>query len=374
MVRKLRRRKDNNKRIADKAVRTAKRTLRRRPKNNSIKARVEFLHSGSTTLNLALSGKGIKGGWARGRVGNIVGDGSSGKTLLALELAFWCWKNIKKVKSDIFPATKKIRIVYNNCEGVMDFPLEKMYGKKFVENVEWVCEKRIEKMGRDYISDLMKMKPGHFLLYIIDSWDAIKSVKDEQRTAKAIKEDKEEEGSYNLEKQKYASSFFSTISGLMDNNNIDASLILISQVRTKIGVTFGKKTYRTGGKALDFYTHQVAWVREVEKLTTTKRKMSWVYGIKSEVKVERSKVSKPFRASRFTILYDYGIDDIDSQIDFLWGSKTIEWDGKNYTKKDFIKYIEGNNLEDELAKETERVWNEIESSFEEDVQKRKSRY
>jgi len=85
---------------------------------------VEVLHS-----NLALSGEGKDGGWARARVLNLVGDGSSGKTLLALELAFWCYKNIKKVKSKIFPKVKEVKIVYCNAEGVMDFPIKKMYGK-----------------------------------------------------------------------------------------------------------------------------------------------------------------------------------------------------------------------------------------------------
>jgi len=64
--------------------------------NKKERVRVEFLGSGCTTLNCALSGKGKDGGWARARIINIVGDGSSGKTLLALDLAFWCWKNIKK--------------------------------------------------------------------------------------------------------------------------------------------------------------------------------------------------------------------------------------------------------------------------------------
>ena len=48
--------------------------------------RVEFLTTGSTILNLALSQKGKDGGVARGRIINIVGDGSSGKTLLCLEI------------------------------------------------------------------------------------------------------------------------------------------------------------------------------------------------------------------------------------------------------------------------------------------------
>jgi len=347
--------------------------------------RVEFIHSGSTRLNLALSGKGPKGGWARSRICNIVGDGSSGKTLLALECCFWAWKYIKKIKSKIFPKVKKLIIVYNNCEGVMDFPLEKMYGRKnpktgkwecpFVDEVEWITTKNVEAFGRDYYRRVKALKRGEFLLYILDSWDAIKSFKDIERFEQAVENDTEEKGSYNLEKQKYSSSFFAAVASQLESNKYDATLMIISQVRVKIGATFGKKTYRAGGKALDFYTHQVAWIREVEKLRKTKKKSKRVFGIISEVKVERSKVSKPFRDSRFTILYDYGLDDINSMADFLWGKNVIRFDKKKFKKRaNFVKYVEENDREEALAEKTEKKWNKIEKLFEDEVTKRKARF
>jgi recombination protein RecA len=341
---------------------------------------VEFLGSGSTTLNLALSGKGKNGGWARGRVVNVVGDGSSGKTLLALELAFWCLKNIKKIKSQIYSKIKKIQIVYLNAEGVMDFPLDKMYGKDFKKAIEWKSNQSIEAMGRDYINRINNLRKGEFLLYIIDSWDALKSTVDNTRFSKSVKEGKEIEGSFNLEKQKYASSFFSYVCSLTENNKKlekqkDATLFIVSQVRTKIGVTFGKKTYRAGGKSLDFYTHQVAWVREIAKLRKTKQGENRVYGIKSAIKIERSKVAKPFREAEFTILYDYGLDDLSSMADYLWGKKTIEFMGKEFAhKRLLIKYIERNNLQDEIIKQITEKWQNIELAFEQEVQSRKPRY
>jgi hypothetical protein len=95
----------------------------------------------------------------------VVGDGSSGKTVCALELCFWCWKNIKKIKSKIFPKVKKITIVYNNAEGAMDFPIEKMYGAQFECEVEWICDKEIESTCRDYARRMRNLKKGEFLLY-----------------------------------------------------------------------------------------------------------------------------------------------------------------------------------------------------------------
>lgn len=345
-------------------------------RKQTAEAPVEFLHSGSHTLNLALSGKAKGGGWARGRVLNIVGDGSSGKTLCALELAFWCHRFIQEVRSKIFGRVNKVNIVYNNCEGVMDFPLVKMYGQKFVDSVEWVCIKDIEAMGRDYVRRMQNLNKGEFLLYIIDSWDALGSVSDTKRFEESVQNDKEMEGSYNLEKQKYASKFFSSISGMMANNQKDSTLLIVSQVRTKIGITFGKKTYRAGGKALDFYTHQVAWIAEEKKLEKTKRGQKRVYGIRSKVKVERSKVAKPFREASFTILYDYGIDDISSMADFLWPKGQIKFDGKKFSQRPaFVKYIESDKTnENKLISTTEEEWFEIEKAFEDEVTERRPKY
>lgn len=366
-MKRIRRRKATKNGIAKSAIKSIGQRKAIKP--------VEFLGSGSTTLNLALSGR-AKEGWARGRVLNIVGDGSSGKTLVALELAFWCYKNIKKIKSKLFPKAKKIQLVYLNAEGVMDFPLEKMYGKDFKQAITWRGNESVEAMGRDYVNRLNKLKKGEFLLYIIDSWDALQSIKDHQRFAKSIKDNKEMEGSFNLDKQKYANKFFGYVCSIADSDTPkDATLFIVSQVRKKIGVSFGKKTYRAGGDALNFYTHQVAWIREVEKITKTKDKEKRIIAIKTHVKIERSKVAKPFRESNFQILYDYGLDDLGSMIDYIWGKNKIRFNRRKFKNKElFIKYIEENNLENELIQKTAKKWANIESSFEREVSDRKPRH
>ena len=167
---------------------------------------VEFLDSGSTILNLAASNRGKRGGWARGRIVNFVGDGASGKTLLALELAARCFYKIAETPSNLFPKVKSVRIRYNNAEGVMDFPIVDMYGKKFLKGVEWVHSETVEEMGRDIARCVKENKPGEFLLYVIDSLDALTSDAARKRFEDAAKKDKEEDGSYNTEKARYLSS------------------------------------------------------------------------------------------------------------------------------------------------------------------------
>ena len=345
-------------------------------RENSPDNPVEFLNSGSTTLNLALSGKGKDGGWGRGRIFNIVGDGSSGKTLLALEVAFCFFNKIRRIKSSIFPKVKRFTIYYDNGEGVMDFPVKKMYGKKFYKTVNWTRSPNFEAMCRRFIRLSTALKKGEALIYIIDSWDSFQSAKSKEAFMKSVKDDEELKGDYDLLVQKYASrKFFPNICDKMDQNKVDATLCIISQVRSKIGVKFGKKQYRAGGKALDFYTHQVVWLREVERLQKKKHGESRVYAIKSHAKVERSKVAKPFRESEFIILYDYGLDNLSSMIDYLWGKKKIKFQGESFDNRfQFIKYVEANDLEEDIISMTENLWMKVEKAFEKEVRKRKRRY
>jgi recombination protein RecA len=328
---------------------------------------VEFIHSGSILLNLAASGKGKNGGWARGRIINFVGDGSSGKTLLALETAAYLFHKMPGNKSHNFPQVKKVRIIYDNSEGVMDFPVAQMYGKDFFNSVEWANSKTVEEFGRKFTREAMEYKEGTCLLYIIDSLDALTSEAGLERFEEAAKKDKAEDGSYGTEKAKYLSAnFFSNVCSMMKGKDI--TLIVISQIRIKIGISFGEKYGRTGGKALDFYTHQVPWLSEVEKLKKTFRGEERVYGIRVLAKLKRNKVAKPFREAEIYIIFDYGVDDLRSSIAYLWGPKvkTIDWNGTEYSRIELIKHIEENNLQDELAEKVETWWNEIEDNLKQD--------
>ena len=279
--------------------------------------RVEFLDTGSTLLNLAASGKGRKGGWARGRIVNLVGDGSSGKTLLALEACAQSFYHIKERESKLFSKPKKVMVVYNNREGVMDFPLEEMYGQEFVDGVEWIQSSTCEEFGRDYQRRVSNLKDGEFLLYVVDSLDSLDSSAGWKRTEKSVKTDKDIEGSYGMEKAKYfSSSFFSHLCNTMQGK--DATLICISQVRDNINAgLFGEKHRRVGGKSLDFYTHQVCWLAVREKLKKTVKKQERVFGVRVKARFKRNKTAKPFRDAEFDILFDYGIDNIGSIIKFL---------------------------------------------------------
>jgi RecA/RadA recombinase len=327
-------------------------------------SRVEFLHSGSIMHNLAASCKGILGGWARGRINNPVGDGSSGKTLMVIEAFFHAFKNIKNKVSKIYPKVKKLILVYNNREGVMDFPLEKMYGRDFVRAIEWIFTPTIEEFGADFGRRVKNLQPGECLIYCIDSWDSLTSEASKEIFDQAADGKEKETGSYGTEKAAYASKkFFNNICDMMQGK--DATLFVISQTRTKINVSFGEKKYRSGGDALNFYSHQVPWLAVYEKLKRTYRGEERVYGIRMLANFKRNKTAKPYRQAETVILFDYGVDNITSMINWYWGPKTqkITFDGAEFSREKLIQYIEENDLEDVLADMCEKEWLEIESEM-----------
>lgn len=351
--------------------------------------KLDFLTTGSIPMNLACSQKGLDGGIPRGRITNIVGDGSSGKTLKTLEI---CANANANPKSKVFPKTKKITIHYNNPEEVMDFDLNLMYGDEFVEDVVWKHIETVEATGYDIAKTLKSMKKDEGVVYVVDSWDALKSEKGFEEFNKIVDGKAVKKGSYNLEKQKYGTQeFFPNICKLM--SGVDFTLIIISQTRDKIGSTFPEKT-RSGGQALNFYTHLVVWLSDSGKLKKTVEDQDFVRGIISKCKVKRSKVSKAFREAETTITFDYGVDNIKSCFNYLIGSpnrgkystekvidkigidkklipKKKNKEGKtemasDITESKLMSLIEENDLEDFLSNKTEEVWMRREEKLYED--------
>ena len=292
-------------------------------------------------------------------------------SLLSIEACANAFYKIKDIKSELYPPVKNVQIVYNNVEGVMDFPLEEMYGTAFVEGVEWIQTDTCQAFGKDYQKRLRALKPGDFLLYVVDSLDATISEEAKARMAQTL-DDKKPDASYGMEKAKFFSQeFFSHLCGAMEGK--DATLICISQVRENIGVSFGEKYRRVGGKALDFFTHQVAWIATIEKLKKTFRGHERVFGVRGKATFKRNKVAKPFRIADFTVLFDYGVDDVGSMVDYLYGPKVknIDWNGAEFKRQEFIEMIESDPVnEDKLRELVEKDWHEIEAAVVPDRKKR----
>lgn len=321
------------------------------------------LSTGITLLDLVLDG-----GWPVGKIVNIVGDKSSGKSYLAIESIAHARKLLGK----------KLKWYYDDAEGGFSFDTRDMYGFEAIPE-DQKPSSTIEEFAANLNRQIGLIKEGEFLIYVLDSLDGLSSeaerVRDKERQ-KAFDDGKEyDKGTYAMEKQKFLSEFFRLRAS--EIKELPIILIIISQVRHNIGAMFGEKYVRTGGKALDFYASIVLWLAEVEK----HKKKDRTVGITIKPKTRKAKIKHPFRECFLELIFDYGVDNILSNINFLYDLKTpqgkdktktkIEYDGEDFTKERLVNYIEQNDLEDGLAGRVIEKWNEIESSISSEGRKNK---
>jgi RecA/RadA recombinase len=324
------------------------------------------LLTGSTLRDLVLGGSKDVFGIETGCIWNSIGDSSSGKTFEACEFI----ATNKKLYKD------KFKFNYDDAEGGNGIDSNKLYGFDIITS-DSLRSETVEDLYINIHKFLKTLKEDEVGCYVVDSLDALtsKDVKDRgKERIKAFEKGKEfDEGSYMMSKQKYlAQEFFPDIKPLIEKSN--CLLLIISQEKEKIGVSFGSKSTRSGGKALQFYSHFESWLARAEKLEVTKKGETRVIGIRNKMRFTKARNSKPFRDNYATIYFDYGISDLDSNLDFLFSLLTesgkdktnFSVDFKDQTfksKKELISYIEENNLEDEIKNQVIEKWESIEDSI-----------
>ena len=309
---------------------------------------VDFISSGCALLDKALGG-----GWPVGRVVNIVGDKSSGKTLLAIEAsANFALK---------FPKNK---IWYNEAESAFDKGYAQALGMP-VSRITFVRDKdpeactTVEGLAA-HIERCCEDNKGKNGMYIMDSLDALSDAAELGRSM--------EDGSYGANKAKKLSEFFRRSIRKLEDAGI--TLIVISQIRDKIGVTFGKKTSRSGGKALDFYCSIVLYLHEIGKKKKTINKVERPIGVQVKAKTEKNKVGLPFRECEFPIIFGYGVDSIEASLEWLKTIDGLEALGINPKSINrTLKKVEAMEEEEFLAfskvvdDEVSKQWDRIEIGF-----------
>jgi recombination protein RecA len=346
----------------------------KKPKGPKSNPTVDLISSGSDLLDLALGG-----GFPLGKVINVIGDKSSGKTLLICEAIARAYAKYNDVRSSPI-YNDKIHIDYDDTEAGMSFDTEEIWGFKMPILVDKEGEDDCSETVEDLISSVKKrlkpyLKSKTPCIYIVDSLDGLTSeseIEHADNREKARENGTKQTGTYGTQKAKLLSEFFRLVKNDLKDSN--CLLIVISQIRDKIGVTFGKRTTRSGGRALDFYCSQIIELAEVEKLENTVQNIKRKVGVRIRANVAKNKIAKPFRQAEFQILFDYGVDNIDSNLCFLFDLLTdtgktkkrvdIEWDNEKFTDRaKLISYIEENNQEEVLLKAVKEKWYSIEDSF-----------
>ncbi len=267
-------------------------------------------------LDLVLGGNG----WALGKMANLVGDKSTGKTLLAIEAC----ANM----AQIIPA-KHIR--YAEAEAAFDEIYARSVGcPDGILHTEPGQIATVEDFYEDLHGFLDTLPGGTPSMYVLDSLDSLSS--------KAELEKDFDAGSYGDGKAKMLSKMFRmTIQKLEQKNCL---LLIISQIRDKLNVTFGERYTRSGGHALDFYASQIVWLAQVQKLTSKPRGIVRSYGVVIRAQNKKCKVGIPYRDAELELLFNYGIDDEISMLNWLEEVKEpLNFDGESYTYKEMAKII-----------------------------------
>lgn len=303
-----------------------------------------FISSGCTLLDCVLGG-----GWPLGRISNIVGDKSTGKTLLAIEA---CANFARQ-----FP---KGNIWYRESEAAFDedyaeklgLPVDRVdFGSDGLETAWETVEDIFEDLDKQL--DKAGNKPG---LYIVDSLDALTDRSEQKR--------KIDQGSFGTQKAKLMSEILRRSKRKIKATN--THLMIISQVRHKIGVLFGEKLTRAGGDALHFYASQELWLSHLKTLMREIRGQKRATGVRILAKCKKNKIAQPFNTCEFKIRFGFGVDDLEASLEWLEAVNML----KRLTNLQREKYLERfEDLEDgEMAKQltdlkqvVRAAWYEIEN-------------
>ena len=261
---------------------------------NTPKVHINAIPTGSLGLDMAL---GV-GGIPRGRIIEIFGPESSGKTTLSLH---------------IVAEAQKLGGVcaYIDAEHAMD----PEYTKKLGVNINdlLISQPDNGEQALEIVESLVRT--GKIDVIVIDSVAAL-TPKDE------IEGDM---GAYHVGKQaRLMSQALRKLTAIVAKSK--TAVIFINQIRMQIGVMFGNPETTPGGKALKFYTSVRIDIRRIAQI----KKGEEVVGSRTRVKIVKNKVAAPFKQTEFDIIYNEGISKEGEIIALGEKFKILEKTGNSY--------------------------------------------
>ncbi|WP_460776420.1 recombinase RecA [Microbacterium sp. GXF7504] len=259
------------------------------------RAPVEVIPTGSIALDVAL---GV-GGLPRGRIIEIYGPESSGKTTLTLHAI----ANVQRAGGIA---------AFIDAEHALD----PEYAKKLGVDIDSLLVSQPDTGEQALEIADMLVRSGAIDLAVIDSVAAL--------VPKAEIEGEMGDSHVGLQARLMSQALRKLTGGL---NQTNTTMIFINQLREKIGVFFGSPETTAGGKALKFYASVRLDIRRIETL----KDGGEAVGNRTRVKVVKNKMAPPFKQAEFDILYGTGISREGSLIDFGVEHGIVKKSGAWYT-------------------------------------------
>ncbi|MES2088637.1 MAG: recombinase RecA [Pseudomonadota bacterium] len=291
---------------------------------------IQVVSTGSLGLDVAL---GV-GGLPRGRVIEIYGPESSGKTTLTLQVA------------------AEMQKTGGVCAFIdAEHALDAQYAQKLGVNLQdlLISQPDTGEQALEIVDALVRS--GSVDLIIIDSVAAL--------TPKAELEGEMGDSLPGLQ-ARLMSQALRKLTGTIKKTN--CMVIFINQIRMKIGVMFGSPETTTGGNALKFYASVRLDIRRVGSI----KKGEEVVGNETKVKVVKNKVAPPFKTAEFDILYGEGISREGEIIDLGVAAKIVDKSGAWYAYQG-EKIGQGKDNSREFLRENPALAREIENKIRESL-------
>jgi len=280
------------------------------------------ISTGSISLDLALGGKGIP----RGRIVEIFGPESSGKTTLALTVASHAQRN----------------------GGVAAFidaehALDPSWARKIGVNIDDLLVSQPDSGEQALEICELLVRSNAVDLIIIDSVAAL--------IPKAEIEGDMGEAVVGLQ-ARLMSQAMRKLTGIIARSS--CTVIFINQIREKIGVMYGSPETTPGGRALKFY----ASVRIDIRRTSSLKEADIAIGNRVRARVVKNKVAPPFREAEFDIMFDEGISAAGDLIDLAVDTKVVDKSGAWFSYGD-IRIGQGRETAKKFLKDNRELFDEV---------------